>query len=392
MAFQSLTQYLPSPPQFFQSFFAGASYFTVSGGEFNAIAGNYVDNRTIVHGADDELKILLLQLQAERLARRGISERVAFTRENAVVFIDALGGEFTLPPSVIATYSDVHNTMVKHFRGKFGEVRVARQGYCLALERDGSVVRPEEWDAYKIIEKGEKLIMIMIIERAWVESVKGDCPRCGKTRLGTYKDDGWVICRRCNTRFTFTPTPDRMDKYPPFDDNNIESYKHMRKVFVQQVCAHFSLLIFVFSTRGSTLTAMQFSGKRRNREKSQDSKKSRRSHRSTVYSPCGRAGNSPPVIPHRHSTQLYDTMPFDFPNTLIQSLSAAYVAGRLDGTGVRLRLLLVRKGEHNDEGECHGEEAGWRRLDRSPWTPLNDAQMGGNPLKASDIKQPESKG
>ncbi|KAJ3537652.1 hypothetical protein NMY22_g5505 [Coprinellus aureogranulatus] len=164
-----------------------------------------------------------------------MSPSVGYTRENGVVFIDALGAKLVLPPSVVATYSDVHEVMVKHFRGKFGEVRVAKQGYCLASEQDGTVVRPEDWDPYKMVEKGEVLVMNMLIERAWVESVKDTCPRCGRTKLGTYQDGGWLVCRRCNTRFTYSPAPDRVDQYPPYDDNKIGSFKHMRKVFVQMV-------------------------------------------------------------------------------------------------------------------------------------------------------------
>lgn len=44
---------MPASTQVLQHCFAGASNFTISGGQFNAIAGNYiVDNRTVYYGLD----------------------------------------------------------------------------------------------------------------------------------------------------------------------------------------------------------------------------------------------------------------------------------------------------------------------------------------------------
>jgi hypothetical protein len=81
--------------------------------------------------------------------------------------------------------------MMKHFRGKLGEKRVVRNRYCIMTERDGILVQPEDWD--HVVSSGERLIMCMVVEKILVESVKDTCPQCGKTRLGTYRESGWLI-------------------------------------------------------------------------------------------------------------------------------------------------------------------------------------------------------
>jgi hypothetical protein len=145
-------------------------------------------------------------LQAN-LAQRGLSQPVGYTRENGVRIVDALGDELVLPPSIMRQYSvtsvtvsrvcwliplkDVHELMLKHFWGKLGEERVVENRYCIVTERNGALVQPENWE--RILNSGEGLIMCMTVRQVLVEAVKDTCPQCGKTRLGTCQEGGWLI-------------------------------------------------------------------------------------------------------------------------------------------------------------------------------------------------------
>lgn len=42
-----------------------------------------------------------------------------------------------------------------------------------------------------------------------------------------------VRSRRCKKQYTVDQSPDRTERYPPYDDDKIASFRHMRKVFVQ---------------------------------------------------------------------------------------------------------------------------------------------------------------
>jgi hypothetical protein len=124
-----------------------------------------------------------------------------------VRIVDALGGELILPPSIMRHYSvmfvaasrvcwltplkDIHELMLKHFHGKLGEEHVVKNRYCILTERDGTLVQPENWD--RVLSSNEGLTMCMTVEKVLVTSVKDTCPQCGKTRLGTYRDGGWLI-------------------------------------------------------------------------------------------------------------------------------------------------------------------------------------------------------
>ncbi|TEB32007.1 hypothetical protein FA13DRAFT_319081 [Coprinellus micaceus] len=208
--------------QMIQHFFAGASHFTV--GQLNQ--NNYGMDR-------EELRILLLQVLRSNSAQRGLSQSVGYNRENGVRIVDALGGELVLPPSIMGQYSDVHDLMLKHFNGKLGEERVVESRYCIVTECDGTLVQPENWD--HVLSSGEGLIMCMTVEKVWVESVKDTCPQCGKTTLGTYRESGWHICRRCEKRFRSSADSISGVRCPPIRDNKIASFRHIRKVFVERV-------------------------------------------------------------------------------------------------------------------------------------------------------------
>ncbi|KAF5320451.1 hypothetical protein D9611_010672 [Ephemerocybe angulata] len=200
-----LTRYSSPPTQLFQQFFAGASSFSVYGGHFHAIGGDYVDSRTVSNLNADELERLLAQLRQVELAYRSIAQHVGYTSVNGVTIIDALDERIILPPSLVAEFEDVHYFLLKHFRGVLGEELVAEREYCIARQHDGQLVRPEDWKS--VLEAGEVVVMSMLIEKVWVESVKDTCPKCGRTRLGTYREGGWFKCDRRFIELTLYVVP-----------------------------------------------------------------------------------------------------------------------------------------------------------------------------------------
>ncbi|TEB31982.1 hypothetical protein FA13DRAFT_1791261 [Coprinellus micaceus] len=226
--------------QTIQHFFAGASHFTV--GQLNTYG---------MHPEELQEVRMQVQLLQAHIAQRGLSQPVGYNRENGVRIVDALGGELVLPPSIMGQYSvtsaaasrvswltsrkDVHELMMKHFRGKLGEKRVVRNRYCIMTERDGILVQPEDWD--HVVSSGEGLIMCMVVEKILVESVKDTCPQCGKTRLGTYRESGWLICRRCEKRFQSSADSISRVYTPPNRGDKIASFRHIQKVFVEYVVA-----------------------------------------------------------------------------------------------------------------------------------------------------------
>lgn len=86
---------------------------------------------------------------------------------------------------------DLHETLVKCFRWKVGERRVQEGRYSIARACDGVVVNAKNWE--EVMQSGEPLVMSMLILRVRVENMEKTCPRCGKTRLGTYEDQGWLV-------------------------------------------------------------------------------------------------------------------------------------------------------------------------------------------------------
>ncbi|KAF9552753.1 hypothetical protein CPC08DRAFT_768058 [Agrocybe pediades] len=172
-----------------QSFFAGASNITISGGQFLAVAGNYV--RQVVNLDPAHVQRILLQLLETDLVRRSIAQIVGWSDKNGVTVIDALGEKLVFPPTIMALFSDAHNNLSMHFRGKLGEDRVQSGRYCLVKQGDGMRVNEDHWNT--VVQAGEVLVMCMLIEKVWVESREQTCPRCGDTRLGTQRDGGFYV-------------------------------------------------------------------------------------------------------------------------------------------------------------------------------------------------------
>ncbi|KAJ2927442.1 hypothetical protein H1R20_g9652, partial [Candolleomyces eurysporus] len=117
-------------------------------------------------------------------------QTVGFSNANAVTLTDALGETFTLPWSIVATYEDLHDILGKHFRGKVGEKRVVEKRYCIT-RLNGKLV--DAWNWSDVMLLGEELVMCMLVKREGdktLTKIAKTCPKCGKTKLGTYLDQG----------------------------------------------------------------------------------------------------------------------------------------------------------------------------------------------------------
>jgi hypothetical protein len=161
----------------------------------------------------------VLRAELPRLCRlqRRIPATVGYTITNALVVTDALGESLTIPWSLVSSYDvsptfylvylvltsmlppspylpesqDLHKSLIKHFRGKVGEQRVLDEKYCIARASDGTVIKAANWS--DIVHAGEEVMMSMLVETPWVHGISKTCPKCGRTRLGTYRDQGWII-------------------------------------------------------------------------------------------------------------------------------------------------------------------------------------------------------
>ncbi|KAF4614989.1 hypothetical protein D9613_003533 [Agrocybe pediades] len=240
MELLSLLRSLGGPTQVNQSFFAGASNILVSGGQFINVAGDYVVHREHLDPA--QVQRILLRLLETDLVRRSIAQIIGYSHENGgVTIIDALGEKLVFPPSIMARFSDAHDHLLKHFRGKLGEDRVHSGRYCLVKPGYGMRVNEDDWNT--VVEAGEVLVMCMLIEKVWVEGRKQTCPKCGDTRLGTQRDGSFYVCRRCHKRFTFERAlKARRFRPPSEDDNTVATFVNVRKEFVK-VGDYWSMLV-----------------------------------------------------------------------------------------------------------------------------------------------------
>ncbi|KAF6750940.1 hypothetical protein DFP72DRAFT_851192 [Ephemerocybe angulata] len=134
--------------------------------------------------------------------QQALPAAVRHSDSNALIITDALGETLTVPWSFVPTYDmliisvkqELQHLLVNHFRGKIGERRVTEGRYCVgrvAGSDDGIVVQASDWR--RIRDEHQQLVMSMLIEQAVVEELRKMCPKCGRTELGTYVDQGWQV-------------------------------------------------------------------------------------------------------------------------------------------------------------------------------------------------------
>ena len=70
-------------------------------------------------------------------------------------------------------------------------VRLVRVYGLLPQAHGGTLVQADRWK--DIMDTGEELVMLMLIDKIWLEEESKLCPKCGATPIGTYEADGWQI-------------------------------------------------------------------------------------------------------------------------------------------------------------------------------------------------------
>ena len=80
---------------------------------------------------------------------------------------------------------------MKHFKHKIGENRVVRKNYRIAQAHGGTLVDAEGWN--DIMNTGEELTMVMLLDRLWRQEASQWCPKCEETPIGIYEEEGWQI-------------------------------------------------------------------------------------------------------------------------------------------------------------------------------------------------------
>ncbi|KAJ2912496.1 hypothetical protein MD484_g7914, partial [Candolleomyces efflorescens] len=160
--------------------------FYISGGNMSVQAENE-NAEYLVH------MLAIIKGMASQLCRieRAIPTAINHTNANALIIRDALDEKLTVPWSVVRTYEALHRFLETHFEDKIGEEYVRQRRYSIARTNGGTVVRAAEWEG--VIEKCEELTMFMILGKMALEEAWKLCPKCGKTKLGTYEVDGWNI-------------------------------------------------------------------------------------------------------------------------------------------------------------------------------------------------------
>ncbi|KAF6752302.1 hypothetical protein DFP72DRAFT_459644 [Ephemerocybe angulata] len=217
-------------PHLAPQFFGGSS-----NNSFGSVAITTVQGNMIIHQNDyDELRRAI----ATEI-RRSIAAIVRHSNENALVLTDALGETLTIPWSFVPTYKGLRRLLVTHFKDKLGEKRVAEGRYCIGRAEgpdDGLVVEAQHWDSIR--DQHEQLVMSMLIEQELDVELDRMCPKCGRTELGTYVDQGWRVCRRCGTRFMLPGLPKVADETSARveDPGEVLQFRHVQKQAVMTVC------------------------------------------------------------------------------------------------------------------------------------------------------------
>ncbi|KAJ3509163.1 hypothetical protein NMY22_g16387 [Coprinellus aureogranulatus] len=178
-----------------------------------------------------ESQVQRIEAKFQRILR-SLPPVTGYSSANALVLTDALGETLTVPWSLVSTYDDLHGILVKHFESKIGESWVVEGDYRIARADGpdgGTVITRNGWG--EVVHRDERLIMSMLLKKRLDEELKKLCPKCGRTKLGTYEDGGWQVCRRCNGRFLL-PRASEDDKRLAWraDDKDIAYFRHVQAV------------------------------------------------------------------------------------------------------------------------------------------------------------------
>jgi len=137
---------------------------------------------------------------------------VGYDLGNALILIDAFGERKTLPMefclsqdvrllhttfdrTLMYNIQDLHDTLIRLFKGKIGQKHVERYRYSILTENGKLMVASNNWGA--VVKKGIVIVMSMIMKKVGLDGERASrqrkvCPRCYETRVGVMQDDGWL--------------------------------------------------------------------------------------------------------------------------------------------------------------------------------------------------------
>ena len=137
---------------------------------------------------------------------------VGYDLENALILIDALGERVTLPMqfcfspdvrllhttfdrSLTRNVQELHETLIRLFKGKIGESLVEQREYSISTKDGNSIVASNNWG--DIVKKGTVVVMSVIVKKVALRQEHASrqrnvCPRCYETPVGVMPDDGWL--------------------------------------------------------------------------------------------------------------------------------------------------------------------------------------------------------
>jgi hypothetical protein len=137
---------------------------------------------------------------------------VGYDLGNALILIDALGERKTLPMefclsqdvhflhttfdrTLMYNIQDLHETLIRLFKGKIGQYHVERHDYSISTEDGKFMVASNNWGA--VVKKGTVIVMSMIVKKValggdWASRQRKVCPRCYETHVGVMQDYGWL--------------------------------------------------------------------------------------------------------------------------------------------------------------------------------------------------------
>ncbi|KAJ3506673.1 hypothetical protein NMY22_g17170 [Coprinellus aureogranulatus] len=238
-----------------------------------ALTVNNVQGNMIIRDPE-QLRYIEAQLQT---LLRNLPPVVGHGSSNSLILTDALGETLTLPWSLVPTY-DASEFVVLADTLRLTPILMVPM-MVRSTYRATPTLQPE------------RLLMSMILLRRWWSltlDMTPVCPKCGKTLLETYEDQGWqvwhvgspltamkfllthVTSRRCNTRF-IPPCRDMIiehfEKTDNWEDEGSE-IAHFRHVRVAEVMMMVGSLSTVERSQGHnfiqniphTALALQYQG------------------------------------------------------------------------------------------------------------------------------------
>ncbi|KZV65323.1 hypothetical protein PENSPDRAFT_737772 [Peniophora sp. CONT] len=148
--------------------------------------------------------VLIVFLHNVYKTNRLLPPAVDIPRSNCVLLIDVLGARISLPMELCSTLDDFHETLLRLFNGKRGQMFVQLRAYEIMTAGDHLPIYSESW--FQDVQPGSELVMGAVVRRkepsemtvAASRALAPVCPRC-KASLGVNApgNSEFTLCRAC---------------------------------------------------------------------------------------------------------------------------------------------------------------------------------------------------